>query len=258
MPQGPGGVWCFPVPPLAHAVIPSSVAPRVGGCKYRCKGVGPSHHQCCNLGTYMAQTESCVFKSDNMAVFIALNKRSAKDARLAHLLRCLFFLEGIRTWSAAHPRSYQRGSGCTFSQWSHPFSLFVSTDQGSARQQNSESTHQANVHPRSQLDLSTLEGVLSRYFAGGIASTTAGTYTSAKSWFVEFCRRLWCPPNSTLLPCLFHTSHSQGFAIHQFKHTWPPSVICRLRQAWTHPLKGSGIKSTTCYGGSPSCLSPAT
>ncbi len=37
--------------------------------------------------------QKIVFKSDNMAVVIALNKRSAKDPRLAHLLRCLFFFE---------------------------------------------------------------------------------------------------------------------------------------------------------------------
>ena len=34
-----------------------------------------------------------LFCSDNMAVVHALTKRSAKDPRLAHLLRCLFFLE---------------------------------------------------------------------------------------------------------------------------------------------------------------------
>ena len=33
------------------------------------------------------------FRSDNMAVVSALTRRSAKDPRLAHLLRCLFFFE---------------------------------------------------------------------------------------------------------------------------------------------------------------------
>ena len=80
------------------------------------------------------------------------------------------------------------------------FTLF-SQGQGPARQQSSGSTRQAAVRPRTQLDLTALEELLSHYFTGGIAPATAGTYTSAKRRFSEFCLQIGVPP----VPAAQHT-----------------------------------------------------
>ncbi len=86
------GVWCLPSV-TGHAMVPTAVAPRVGRGEHRRKGAGTGHTLSAAIWGHIWHKQKVVYKSDNMTVVIALNKRSAKDPRLAHLLRCLFFFE---------------------------------------------------------------------------------------------------------------------------------------------------------------------
>ena len=50
------------------------------------------------------------------------------------------------------------------------------------------------------MDLTTLEGLVGRFFTGGLASRTSDTYLSAKRRYLEFCYKFGLSP----LPLLEH------------------------------------------------------
>ena len=72
------------------------------------------------------------------------------------------------------------------------------------------------------MDLTTLEGLVGRFFTGGLASHTSDTYSSAKRRYLEFCYKLGLSPLplSEHVLCLFAAFlskeglHSQSIAVY--------------------------------------------
>ena len=132
-----------------------------------------------------------VFKSDNMAVVIALNKRSAKYPRLSHLLR--FFLKrtlvlsmkpnislALTMWGRMHSLAVTSLVSILSSHWRKPAR--------SRKHSPSCSSPPSSAGPH-RVGAGTFT-----LFCGRYRPTTAGTYASAKRRFGEFCQQLGVSP----------------------------------------------------------------
>ena len=163
-------------------------------------------------GKSWAQTK-VTFVSDNMAVVHALSGHQApKEAHLAHLSCCLFFL-------AVH-------YGFEHSIQHIPGKANVGADALSRGKQDNFLSLFPQAHPILVEVPATIVSLLfkpnltwclerdvSRYFAQGLATTTTSTYSTAKKKYLSFCTQFNINPlpvDQQSYACLWSSCLTQG------------------------------------------------
>ena len=149
-----------------------------------------------------------VFQCDNMATVQVLSSGSSRDPTMARLLRCLFFFEAYYGFEheAKHVRGVDNVAADALSR--NRADLFLSL----LPHAGSPITHAATLFVgstptghRALLDITSLEQLVSHYFAGGLAQRTRSSYSSAQRRYLAFCQtyHLSPLPLSEYNVCLF-------------------------------------------------------
>ena len=159
-------------------------------CNIMAKELVPIILSCTVWGPYL--TRRCVlFQCDNYILVVAINKGSAKDPFVMHLLRCLWLFVALYDIDivAEHITTDQQ-----LTRWRTCYleikviSFFPNTHRG-IQISHPITTISAppSVSSQAKLDIPKLQGVLQRYYLSGIASTTRNTYAAGQKQYKIFC-----------------------------------------------------------------------
>ena len=121
-----------------------------------------------------------------MAVVAAVNKRSAKDPILSHLLHIVAFLSAIVDiiTTAQHLPGVQNTSADALSH--NNLKLFLSLSISNPSHHPSR-TPGAGVQQVSTMDLANLDGAVELFLNSCVAASTHSAYKSAQRWYIAFC-----------------------------------------------------------------------
>ena len=130
---------------------------------------------------------------DNEAVVSVVNSGACRDKQIAHLMRCVFFIEAHFDFSlvAKHVPGVSNSEADAISQ-NNLRAFFASNPQ--AHSSHKLSVPQMPDGGRTQLDVGRLDQLVQQHLRQALAPTTQSSYAYGQRRYLDFCKASACVP----------------------------------------------------------------